>query len=74
MGMRDVYRKFAEKHGVSIEEVKRDMQLAIDETYKNPKNSELIKKIKDQIQCEEEKPTVEEFVLYIANMVRNDQR
>jgi len=74
MGMRDVYRKVAEKHGVSIEEVKRDMQLAIDETYKNPKNSELIKKIKDQIQCEEEKPTVEEFVLYIANMVRNDQR
>lgn len=74
MGMRDVYRKVAEKHGVSIEEVKRDMQLAIDETYKNPKNSELIKKIKDQIQCVEEKPTVEEFVLYIANMVRNDQR
>lgn len=72
--MRDVYRKVAEKHGVSIEEVKRDMQLAIDETYKNPKNSELIKKIKDQIQCVEEKPTVEEFVLYIANMVRNDQR
>lgn len=72
--MRDVYRKVAEKHGVSIEEVKRDMQLAIDETYKNPKNSELIKKIKDQIQCEEEKPTVGEFVLYIANMVRNDQR
>ena len=46
MGMRDVYRKVAEKHGVSIEEVKRDMQLAIDETYKNPKNSELIKKLR----------------------------
>jgi hypothetical protein len=33
---RKLYRKVAREHGVSVKEVKRDMQTAIDEAYKKP--------------------------------------
>ena len=36
MNMCDIYRKIARENGVSVEEVKREMQAAINEAYKNP--------------------------------------
>lgn len=36
MSMRNVYRKIAREHGVSVQEVKREIQTAINEAYKNP--------------------------------------
>ena len=46
MRMRDVYRKIANKYGVSGEDVKRDMQTVINETYENPLNTKKLKNIK----------------------------
>ena len=62
MRMRDIYRKLANKYGVSVEDVKRDMQTAINETYKSPLNTKGIEKYQDIIHCREEIPTVEKFI------------
>ena len=36
---RKIYREIAKKHGVSVNEVKRDMQEAIDKTYRDNRPS-----------------------------------
>ena len=46
MRMRDIYRKIAIKYGVSVEDVKRDMQTVINETFENPLNTKELKNIK----------------------------
>ena len=73
MGLRAIYRKLANKYGVSVEEVKRDMQSAIDEIYKDPMNTKRIKKLQDNILCKQEIPTVEEFVNCIAEKVKREE-
>lgn len=61
---RKIYRKIARKYGVSIQEVKRDMQEVVDETYKNPTFHARC------VFCEGEKPTVDEFVNHLARRVK----
>jgi hypothetical protein len=39
-----IYERLAKKLGVTVEEIKRDMQAAIDDTYANP--SDVAKSIK----------------------------
>lgn len=39
MNMRKIYRKVAKEYGVSVEEVKREMQAAITDAYTNPLNN-----------------------------------
>ena len=61
---RKFYRDIARKHGVTIKEVKSEMQAAVDEAYKNPNW---------YAQCvyyEGDKPTVEEFITHIARRVK----
>ena len=70
MRMRDIYRKLANKYGVSVEDVKRDMQTAINETYKSPLNTKGIEKYQDIIHCREEIPTVEKFINSISEKVK----
>ena len=36
MSMRKIYRKIARENGVSVKEVKEDMQAAITAAYQNP--------------------------------------
>ena len=38
MNMRKIYRKIAKKNGVSVQEVRREMQAAITEAYTDPLN------------------------------------
>ena len=61
--MKKIYRSLAKKYGVSVEEVKRDMQEAINAAYVKPTF---------HAQCVPSKgavPTVEEFLKYSANRV-----
>ena len=44
MNMRKIYRKVAKEYGVSVEEVKREMQAAITDAYTNPLNNNGITK------------------------------
>lgn len=60
MSMRKIYRQIAKKYGVTVTEVKRDMGIAIDETYKNPNAAALA------VTRKGDKPTPEEFIAHIA--------
>jgi hypothetical protein len=62
---RKLYRKVAREHGVSIREVKREIQFAIDEAYKNPTDSTRIARFNGR------KPTADELVSYLVQEVTN---
>jgi len=57
LSMRRVYRKIAQEHGVSVQEVKRDMRVAIEYAYKKPARSESEKTIQENIDCKNGVPT-----------------
>ena len=61
---RKIYKKIARKYGVTVEEVRRDMQAAIDEAYKNPNWYARC------VYCAGDKPTPEELITHIARRVR----
>lgn len=67
MSMRQVYRKIAKKHGVSVEEVKNDMQEALNHAYNNTSKEETTKLFQNQIPKRDQIPTPEEFIQFAAN-------
>ena len=62
---RKLYRKVARKHGVSVKEVKQDMQAAVDEAYKNPNFHARC------VLSEGEKPTVDEFIAHATRAAKS---
>lgn len=69
MSMRKIYRKVAKKHGVTVTEVKRDMQAAIDCAYRKSNKTEAEKSIQKRVQTQGEIPTTEELICFLANEV-----
>ncbi len=67
---RKLLRKIAKEHGVTVEEVRRDMQAAIDATYQNPDRNLMNIKAQNAVPRKGEIPTVDEFVGYVAGEVR----
>ncbi|WP_027398464.1 sporulation initiation factor Spo0A C-terminal domain-containing protein [Anaerovorax odorimutans] len=66
MNVNNIYHKIAKRYGVTIEDIKREMQAAINYAYKNP-NKSTNEKIKQEcIPCKDEIPTSEEFIKYMA--------
>lgn len=64
MNMKKVYKAIAKKHGVSVTEVRREIQAAIDEAYKNPNfHAQCVYRNGD-------KPTPEEFITHMARRVQ----
>lgn len=71
MSMRKIYREIARKNGVSVKDVKRDMQAAITAAYQNPpKDGGVISAYQRQVPRKGEIPTPEEFIRYAAGKVR----
>lgn len=69
LDMKQIYRKIAKEHGVSVEQVKREMQDAIDYAYQNKPNDELTAFNQNRVPRKDEIPTVEEFIKYGANRI-----
>lgn len=69
MSMRKIYRKVAKKHGVTVTEVKRDMQAAIDCAYQKADKTEAEKSIQKRVVAQSEIPTAEELICFLANEV-----
>ncbi|MCO1604377.1 sporulation initiation factor Spo0A C-terminal domain-containing protein [Desulfosporosinus nitroreducens] len=72
--MRRVYRKIAKEHGVSVQEVKRDMRTAIEYAYKKPTRSESEKTIQESIACKKGVPTPKEFVTYADRELKREEK
>lgn len=62
---RSIIRKIAKENGVSVEEVMRDMQFAIEATYANPNEVALSIPRKNDV------PTPEEFINHCVRMVNS---
>ena len=60
MSMRKIYRQIAREHGVSAGDVRREIQAAINEAYREPNE------YARQIKCKGSAPTPEEFIAYAA--------
>lgn len=69
MSMRNVYRKIAKEHGVTVAEVKRDMQAAIDAAYTNPPQDGVTPAYQNRVPRKGEIPTTEEFIRYAKNEI-----
>ncbi len=72
MSMRKIFRKIARENGVSVREVKEDMQAAITEAYRNPpKDGGVTAAYQRQVPRKGEIPTPEELIRYAAAKVRD---
>ncbi len=67
---RKIRRKLAKKHGVTPQEVERDMQAAIDFAYENPDRTLSQIKAQNAIPHKGNTPTTDEFICHIANKLK----
>lgn len=70
MSMRKIYRKVAKKHGVSVKEVKEEMQKALDYAYTNTPDDEITEAYQKQVPSKGEIPTPDEFIKYAAKKIK----
>ena len=69
--MRKIYRKIARENGVSVKEVKEDMQAAITAAYQNPPmDGGVTAAYQRQVPRKGEIPTPDELIRYMAGKVR----
>lgn len=74
MGMRSVYRKIAREYGVSVAEVKREIQLMIEDAWKNPPNDGgVTEAYQRQVPCKGEIPTPDELIRYAAAKIKSEE-
>ena len=74
MSMRKIYRELAKKHGVSVKEVREEMQAALTDAYTNPLNNNAITKAyQNRVPRQGEIPTPEEAVRYLAGKVKKNR-
>lgn len=64
MNMRKIYRKIAKEHNVSVQEVKEEMQKAIDQAWTNPDKTVEQMAMQREVHAKGEIPTVEEFIQF----------
>ncbi len=71
MSNRKIYRKVAKAHGVSVKEVKTEMQAAINDAYSNPFSNDITRAYQNKVPRKESIPTSEEFISYAVNKTKN---
>ena len=70
---RRIYRKIARNHGVSVGEVRQDIQNAIDFAYSDPNSSLINIKAQNAVPRKDEIPTQDELICHIVNEVHRRQ-
>lgn len=71
MNIGDIYREIAKTYGVSVEEVKRDMQEAINFAYDKDNKSDVEKNLQDSIPSKGNIPTAAEFIQHVSKQIKN---
>ncbi len=72
MNMKKIYKKIAKKHGVTWQEVRDDMQEALNHAYTDPNRNILNIVTQSKVECEGEVPTPEEFMLYAKKRLEQE--
>ncbi len=70
MSNRSTYRKLAKKHGVKLNEVKAEMQSALNLAYADPGNG-VTQAYQNRVPRQGETPTVDEFLNYATKKVKD---
>ena len=65
---KSIYQKIAKQNGVTVEEVERDMQAAIDEAYKKPNLTA------QSINRKGGTPTPDEFINHAVRAIKNKSK
>lgn len=74
MDLKKIYQEIAKQNGVTVEEAKREMQAAIDAAYNSPNNNDMTRAYQDKVPRKGEVPTVDEFILYMAERAKKNKR
>lgn len=74
MNMEKIYRKVAQKYGVSVAEVKKDIQEAINAAYQNPPEDGVTRAWQNRITRKGVIPTADEFIRYAAGEIGKDNK
>lgn len=75
MSMRRTFRKIARENGVSLEEVRADMQAAINTAYQNPPDDGgVILAYQRQVPHKGEIPTPEEVIRYFTGEIQKKKK
>ena len=74
MNMKSIYRKIAKEEGITPEEVKKQMQAAIDDAYLNANNTTEISHFQQSIPFQGKTPTPEELITSIAENFYSKKR
>ncbi len=67
MSNRKTLRKIAKENGVTLKEVRNDMQAAINHAYQNPTQNGLTSAFQNRVPMKGEIPTIDEFLNYAVN-------
>ena len=62
-----IYERLAKKYAVSVEDIKRDMQEAIEITYTQPTKGV------QNIKREGDIATIDEFINYVISMIKDEK-
>ena len=73
MSMRKIYREIAKKDGVSVAEVKREMEKAIGAAWDNPNKTAENAAMQNAIRPDGTKPTVEELIAFASQNAKKDK-
>ncbi len=68
MNVKNALQKIADREGITVSEVRKEIQLAIDEGMKSTDKS--VQAYWSKIPCKGTKPTPEEVINYIAKSVK----
>lgn len=71
MNLNNIYRKIAKEYGVSEEEVRNDIEKAIDFAFRDTNKSKELIEFQNKIPSEQDIPTPEEFISYVVMSIRN---
>ena len=69
MKMEKILKKVARANGVTVREVKTEIQAAINEAWKNPPDDAAVA-YQRKVSCMGEIPTPDEFIRFMANEIR----
>lgn len=70
MDLEKIYQKIAKKNGISVDEVKSEMQAAINEAYRNPPNDNGITvAFQKQVPSKGDIPSPDEFIRYASEKI-----
>ena len=73
MGMRKIYRQIARENGVSVKEVRNEIQEAICAAYQNPPEDGVTAAYQGKIPCRRDIPTPEEVICFITGEIQRNR-